>query len=285
MASMQTGFVEKGRNNTKDTIKDCEPNFTKVEQVIGKFFYNNNEQVDFSSKNISNKLYVSEAALSRFAKKCGFKGYREFVFSYVHDLKEEGNLLPSEKDISIFTRNVQKSYQDILAANFKLLDEEKIRKVASILNEHDRVLVYGLGSSGKVAEEFELRFMRLGLDVSAITDSQVIKMSYSLFNENNVVIAISLSGKTDEILNVIKTAKNHNCKVVYLSSFVSENIEKYCDEVIKVATLRNLDTGTKISPQFSFLVMIDVLYSYYLANNSYFKTQKYQVTLSALKSK
>lgn len=285
MVNIQTGFYDKGTNKTKDIIKECEPDFTKVEQVIGKFFYNNTEQIDFSSKNISNKLFVSEAALSRFAKKCGFKGYREFVFSYVYDLKEEGNVVPSEKDISFFTRNVQKSYQDILAANFKLLDEEKIRRVASVLNEHERVLVYGLGSSGKVCEEFELRFMRLGLDVSAITDSQVIKMSYSLLNKDNVVIAFSLSGKTEEILNVIKTAKNHGCKVIYFSSYISGDIEKYCDEIIKVATLKNLDTGTKISPQFSFLVMIDVLYSYYLANNSYFKTQKYQVTLSAIKSK
>lgn len=285
MVNIQTGFYDKGTNKTKDIINECEPDFTKVEQVIGKFFYNNTEQIDFSSKNISNKLFVSEAALSRFAKKCGFKGYREFVFSYVYDLKEEGNVVPSEKDISFFTRNVQKSYQDILAANFKLLDEEKIRRVASVLNEHERVLVYGLGSSGKVCEEFELRFMRLGLDVSAITDSQVIKMSYSLLNKDNVVIAFSLSGKTEEILNVIKTAKNHGCKVIYFSSYISGDIEKYCDEIIKVATLKNLDTGTKISPQFSFLVMIDVLYSYYLANNSYFKTQKYQVTLSAIKSK
>ncbi|MFR0957923.1 MAG: hypothetical protein ACLSFA_20120 [Roseburia inulinivorans] len=36
--------------------------------------------MDFSSKNISKRLYVSEAALSRFSKKCGYKGYRELIF-------------------------------------------------------------------------------------------------------------------------------------------------------------------------------------------------------------
>ncbi len=280
---MKTGFFNGGKTNkTKDIIKENNGDFTKVENVIAKFFLSNNEQIDFSSKTISNKLYVSEASLSRFAKKCGFKGYREFIFSYVHDLKEEGNYLPSEQDISIFTRNVQKSYQDLLAENFKLLDEEKIRRVASILNEYERVLVYGIGSSGMVAREFELRFMRLGLDVSALTDTQVIKMSSSVIDDNCVIIVVSLSGKTEEMLQIIKTAKAHNGKVIYFTSYIDDVIEKECDEIIKVATLKNLDRGTKISPQFSFLVMIDILYSYYLANDSYFKTQKYQETLSAI---
>ena len=46
-----------------------------------------------------------------------------------------------------------------------------------------------------------------------------------------------------------------------------------------------MDTGTKISPQFSILAIMDVLYSYYFANDSYFKTQKYKATLSAIRAK
>lgn len=51
------------------------------------------------------------------------------------------------------------------------------------------------------------------------------------------------------------------------------------------SSIKNLDTGTKISPQFSILAIMDVLYSYYFANDSYFKTQKYKATLSAIRAK
>ena len=60
------------------------------------------------------------------------------------------------------------------------------------------------------------------------------------------------------------------------------SIARECGEVIQVASFDNLNTGTKISPQFSILVVMDVLYSYYFANDSFFKTQKYNSTLVAI---
>ena len=56
--------------------------FTPLERTIADFFIHNTEEQDFSSKNISGLLYVSEASLSRFAQKCGFHGYREFIYEY-----------------------------------------------------------------------------------------------------------------------------------------------------------------------------------------------------------
>ena len=51
-------------------------NFTNVEKNIADFFIQNRKRVDFSAKAIAERLYVSEASLSRFAKKCGYRGYR-----------------------------------------------------------------------------------------------------------------------------------------------------------------------------------------------------------------
>ena len=258
---------------------------TQVEHTIANYFLNNEELTDFSSKRISALLYVSEPTLSRFAKKCGFKGYREFIFAYEKDLKEEKNGTVSEKDISLFTKKVQSSYQKLLQENFKLLDENQIRRIAGLLNVSRRVFVYGMGSSGNVAEEFQLRFMRIGLDVTAVTDSQMIQMSAALVEEGMLVIAISLSGTTREIVESIRIAKSRNAKVIFITANPAPETAARCDEVLRVAYLKNLDTGTKISPQFSILVMIDILYSYYFANDSYFKAQKYKETLSAIQGK
>ena len=54
--------------------------FTPLERTIADFFIHNTEEQDFSSRNISGLLYISEASLSRFAQKCGFHGYREFIY-------------------------------------------------------------------------------------------------------------------------------------------------------------------------------------------------------------
>lgn len=166
-----------------------------------------------------------------------------------------------------------------------MLDENQIRRIAGLLNVSRRVFVYGMGSSGNVAEEFQLRFMRIGLDVTAVTDSQMIQMSAALVEEGMLVIAISLSGTTREIVESIRIAKSRNAKVIFITANPAPETAARCDEVLRVAYLKNLDTGTKISPQFSILVMIDILYSYYFANDSYFKAQKYKETLSAIQGK
>lgn len=42
--------------------------FTTVEKSIADFFIQNHERVDLSSKAMADRLYVSEASLSRFAR-------------------------------------------------------------------------------------------------------------------------------------------------------------------------------------------------------------------------
>lgn len=273
------------QNETKNQIEAAQLELTSVERTIASYFINNTEITDFSARRISALLYVSEATLSRFAKKCGYKGYREFIFAYEKDLKEEVDHTVREKDISQFTKRVQNSYQYLLQENFKILDENQIRRIATLLNNSSRVFVYGMGSSGNVATEFQLRFMRIGLDVTAVTDSQMIQMSAALVESGMLVIAISLSGATKEITESIRIAKSRNAKVVFITADPRPEIAEKCDEVLRVASLKNLDSGTKISPQFSILVMIDILYSYYFANDSYFKAQKYKETLSAIQGK
>lgn len=131
---MKNEYMFSFQNETKQTIEVTYSKMTEVEKSIADFFIDNKDVMDFSSKYISKMLYISEATLSRFAKKCGYKGYREFIFSYEKDLEVEQKNANIEKDIDLFTRNVQNAYQNLLQENFQMLNEEQIRRVAGMLN-------------------------------------------------------------------------------------------------------------------------------------------------------
>lgn len=282
---MNDDYMISFQNETKQTIEASYKKMTAVERSVADFFIGNKDDRDFSSKNISRVLYVSEATLSRFSQKCGYKGYREFIFSYERDLKFEQKSEGTEKDVGLFARRVQNSYQKLLQENFRILDEEQVRRVAGMLNISKRVLIFGIGNSGYAAEEFQLRFMRIGMDVNAVTDSHMMKIGAALAGEETLVIAITLSGETAEVLESIRIAKSRGASIICITAVSGSSVAKESQEVIQVAALKNLDTGTKISPQFSILAIMDVLYSYYFANDSYFKTQKYKATLSAIRAK
>ena len=120
-------------------------NFTMVEKTIADFFIQNRRKMDFSAKSISEKLYVSEASLSRFAKKCGYRGYREFVYQY------EETFVEKQESMTGNTRMVLNAYQELLNKTYSLVDEAQIARIGRYLNQSGRVFVCGRGSSGLTA--------------------------------------------------------------------------------------------------------------------------------------
>lgn len=271
------------QNETKQNMSNSYQDMTPVERSIADFFLSNAEKIDFSSKSISKRLYVSEAALSRFAKKCGYKGYRELIYSYEKDLESEVPKEGESQDVSNFSRKIKSAYANLLNESFNLLNEKQIKKVTDMLNQAKKIRVYGMGSSGFVAKEFQLRFMRIGLVVEAFTDSQMMQMNAALADKDTLVIGISLSGKTREVNHAVRLARQKGASVIYMTANENTEIADCCDELIQTAYMKNLDTGTRISPQLTLLIMLDVIYSYYFSNDTFYKVKKYKQTLAAIR--
>ena len=259
-------------------IESVYDSFTTVEKEIADFFIHNKMEMDFSSKNISTLLYVSEASLSRFAKKCGLKGYREFIFRYQEVFHEEKEVVDDR------TMAVLNSYQELLNKSYNLLDEDQLRDIVKKIATSKRVYVYGMGSSGLAATEFKIRFIRIGIDVEAITDSHLMKMNSVRINEDSLVIGISISGKTQSVLSSLRAAKERGGHTVLITSKQMTEFSELCDDVILVAVLKNLEYGNVISPQFPILIMLDILYTFLLQSDKLHKEAMHDYTLNALES-
>lgn len=124
--------------------------FTTVERNIADFFIQNRKKVDFSSKSISERLFESEASLSRFAKKCGYRGYREFIYQY------EETFVEKQESITGNTRMILNAYQELLNKTYSLVDEAQIARISRYLNQavfqDRRSLVFGISISGSKEE-------------------------------------------------------------------------------------------------------------------------------------
>ena len=236
--------------------------FTTVERNIADFFIQNRKKVDFSSKSISERLFVSEASLSRFAKKCGYRGYREFIYQY------EETFVEKQESITGNTRMILNAYQELLNKTYSLVDEAQIARISRYLNQAERVFVCGTGSSGLAAREMELRFMRIGVDIDSLVES--------------LVFGISISGSKEEVLFLLKEAYRKGAKTILFTANNRGGFEQFCTEVVLIPSLRHLNHGNVISPQFPILVMLDIIYSYYLEQDKYEKEVLHDNTLRAL---
>lgn len=254
-------------------------NFTQVEKNIGDFFLKNRESMDFSAKNIAGLLYVSEASLSRFAKKCGFHGYREFIYQYEECLSESERWEGATSN----TRTVLNIYQEIINKSYNLIEEDQIMRIIRYMNEAERVFVCGKGSSGLAASEMETRFMRIGVDIDSLQDTDRMKMQAVFQDKHKLVFGISLSGETEAVIYLLQESYKRGARTVLLTANHMDSFQEFCNEVILVPSLKYLNHGNIISPQFPILIMIDIFYYYYVNQDKYGKEMLHDNTLRALK--
>lgn len=251
-------------------------NFTPTEKNIADFFIHNDKKMDFSAKKIADMLFVSEASLSRFAQKCGFRGYREFIYEYRQSFVEK------QAEITNNISKVLETYQKLLNKTHSLVDENQIKRVINYLNEAEKVFVCGKGSSGLAANEMETRFMRIGVNIDSITDTDQMKMRAVFHSENSLVVGLSISGETEEVLYFLKKAHNKNAKTILVSSQNKEELKDFCDEIVLVPSLKHLNHGNVISPQFPLSIMVDLFYSFFVDEDKNLKEKMHDDTLKAL---
>lgn len=236
-------------------------NFTALEKNIADFFMKNEEKMDFSAKEIAKHLFVSEASLSRFAKKCGFRGYREFIYQYEESFEEKN------KELTGHTRTVLNMYQELLNKTYSLMDEAQIIRISEKLGQAKRVFVCGKGSSGLAAREMRLRFMRIGVDINSIQDPDLMRMQAVFQKEGCLVIGISISGESEDVCYLLEESKKRGADTILITGKNKDDYEDICDELVLIASRKYLDHGNVISPQFPILIMLDLIYSYYLEHD------------------
>lgn len=269
--------MEKLNASVVPVIESTYNNMTNTEKIIADYFISNtSHEEDFSALSISEKLHVSEASLTRFAKKCGYSGYREFIFAYKENISNDFQI---ENQV---TKRVLSDYEKISEKTYSLIDEKQIKRIANLVMKANRICFYGIGSSGLVALEMKSRTMRLGLYSDAFNDPDLMKMNSALLDENSIAIAFSISSETSVIYRALENANKNHAKTILFTANIKEPFKNICDEIVVVANKEYLNYGNKISPQFPLLVMLDILYSYLVELVDKSSQNKFISTLEAL---
>jgi len=248
-----------------EIIENSLDSMTGLEREIAHYFLNStNIQEDLSSLQVTKQLHISQAALTRFAKKCGFKGYREFKFQYQQQTTSSEPEVPSlGHDLS---RRVLRNYTQLRMQTEEVIDEDKLQRIATLIEDADRVYFFGIGSSGLVARDMKLRFMRLGVVCEALTDQDGFAWTTSILDKNCLVIGFSLSGQTQSIIDSLIDAKNMGAKTVLVTG-QPQNVQQDFTEILAVALQSKPEFILRISAQFPMLLMIDLIYAFFLEIN------------------
>ncbi len=248
--------------NVSAIIESHLDQMTRLEKQIAHYFTQLAPDVpDLSLETVTNILHISPSALTRFAKKCGFSGYREFVFAYQNN--QQYMMEQFEHIQRSLTKKVLIDYDQILTSTNNLVNEERLEEIAKLIDTSKRVYFYGIGSSGLVAMEIKSRFMRLGVVCDAITDKNNLIWTTTILDPSCLVIGLSLSGQTEEVMEHLDLAAQKGASTALLTT--KSFPEDTTHQIIPVASVRHLNYGNRISPQIPLLIMLDIIYAYFQA--------------------
>ena len=244
-------------------IASHETELTDMERDIARYFLSSEaRQHSLSSSRVTKLLHVSKAALTRFSQKCGFTGYREFVYHFNEEAKEQQH----EEEHDELTLSVLQRYHHVSNVTENFVKDPQLEHVADLIDQADRVYYFGIGSSSLVAREMKVRLMRLGVAGEVVTDQDGFTWTTSILDSSCLVLVFSLSGKTNAITDSLVKAKENGAKTVLVTANPA-CVHHDFTEVVPAAPLPSNTYIDRISAVLPLLIVVDLIYVHFLSKN------------------
>jgi RpiR family carbohydrate utilization transcriptional regulator len=233
------------------------------EQMVGRFVLRHpNLVISLSFPDIAAKCGVSQPTVARFCVAAGFTGYRDFKLRLAQSLANgvpfvhhDVGMQDSMADVGakVFDRGIA-----ALVSVRNHLDPEALTRATKLLAEASRIEFYGLGTSGIVAMDAQHKFFRLGVPAVAYSDPHIHAMAASLLGKQHVVVAISGTGRTRELIRSVAIARDAGAAVIAITASGSP-LAKLATVALFADVREDLDVYAPMTSRIVHLVLIDVL--------------------------
>ena len=210
----------------KDSYSELRPAERRVADVV---LDDVKYAVDASNAALAQRAGVSEPTVTRFCRAIGCEGVRDFKLKLAQSVVvgrlylAPGEPMPPAEDGSPLWSVVFGEARNAITSVERSIDPADILKAAGLVANAHQVLVFGLGgSSTSLAEETRVRLFRYGVVVHTYSDPYILKMTAATLKPNDLVIAISGTGRTREVIEVVEVARHYRAKAIAITVPESE---------------------------------------------------------------
>lgn len=126
-------------------------------------------------------------------------------------------------------RNVLRQEADALGALANSIDDDYERLVEICLNCDGKIILVGMGKSGHVAKKISATLASLGTPSFFLHPAEAAHGDLGMVEPRDLVVMISRSGETGELLQLINSFKIIGCKTVGVFCKKQSLLEQYCD--------------------------------------------------------
>ena len=178
--------------------------------------------VQARTTDIAERAQVSTASITRFCRTVGCEGLRELKLDLARILAIGDRYLhprtirlSNSEAIAEITSGIQRS----LDAMVEQVSDETLRRLASVIADSRRVMIFGGGGGSSMAAlEAENRLFRLGLHATSCNDSQLQLMMAATLKSGDVLLVLSITGKYEPIIHAAEVAGQYGARTISMTS-------------------------------------------------------------------
>ena len=222
--------------------------------------------VEASNAALAHQAGVSEPTVTRFCRAIGCEGVRDFKLKLAQSLVVGDLYLdptaPAEAasdDLPSFWGPVLGEARRALREVERQLEPGPVLQAAEAIAGAGNVAAFGLGGSASaLAQEVQHRLFRYGVQIAATADPYLMRMTASTLGPGDVVIALSTTGKTQEIVDAVEMARHYRATAIAITAPGTE-LARAANVALTVEVPEYPDALKPTAVRFAFLAIIDLM--------------------------
>ena len=237
---------------------------TVSEQKIAQYIENHGDELrDMSSNALAAASGVSQPTVIRFSKKLGYSSFKHLI----KDLCVEAPDAYINMDISVDddtrSTNAQlaEQYSTIIKMTLSLNTPEAVDQAVADIYRAKQIVIAGFSERNYMfADYLAYRFENIGLNAYTHSHSSMIYAKLSNCEPGDVVILLSESGETRDILNFAKLAKTNGMHVISVTRAGSNTLQTLSDVNFRLVEYGIRTFMRTCMVRLSMLCVIDMIF-------------------------
>ncbi|MBQ6487963.1 MAG: MurR/RpiR family transcriptional regulator [Solobacterium sp.] len=218
---------------------------------------------------VSKQLYVSKSTIIRFAKKLGFVGHKDLCLSLAKELSLEtanpvvlDQMRPLAEQIRADTvvQDLLKLYNRVLIRHCGQLDIKQLNRIADMISERRRVILFGLADAYLIASDFQYKLMEIGIDaILPIAPDIFWKQGFNVKN-GDITLIISLKGDYRDLFDITSLMNKRESRIVLLEGSEDEKLSMFAEEVVNIECNEGDASMRMIANRTLVTFVLDIIY-------------------------
>jgi DNA-binding MurR/RpiR family transcriptional regulator len=221
-------------------------------KMIARYILENPEKIStITARVLADKTNSVPSSIISFSKKLGYKGFNELKFNY---LNENQNLQTIDDEL----------IQSFMDAD-KVTKSAEFKAAVNLLRKAPKIFIIAFQMSQIAAKDFYFRMRKIEPSKMIFFESYTdqIRMA-SLMEENDVVLVVSNSGESDEILQIERELKKKKCKQILVTNGINSSLSKYATIELSIGCVEENPLLFKEVPTKARYALIYLLEKIYL---------------------